>query len=183
LRYSDVFFKIVEEFVGMMDDMQPKTWWDNVIFVFTRFDHSIAHLQQTTAQKMLIVGTLIAKVKETYNLERTPPVIFLGTQQPVCGYARGAECDCIEATRHLLDGQRRLLRAVTSRSISGRWCYEAPESDEEEDDDDETLESSSQDSGLQRSRVGSVARKLERKQTNRQHTNSVMRNLRNTPSA
>jgi hypothetical protein len=175
----------VEEFVEMMGDLQPNNWWDNVIFVFTRFDHSIATLQQTTADKMLIAGPFMTKLTETYNLPRTPPVIFLGTQQPVCGYARGLQCDCVEATRHLLDGQRRLLRAVTARSTAGRWCYQEPESDEEDEEEDDGTQngSTSQPNGRINRLHGSVAKRLERRQTKKQHTNTVIRNLRqNGPS-
>ncbi|KAM3583967.1 hypothetical protein VKS41_003930 [Umbelopsis sp. WA50703] len=176
---ADVIFKIVEEFVEMMGDLKPNDWWDHVLFVFTRFDYSIHKSQQTTAEKMLIVGPVMDKLVKDYNLARPPQAIFLGTQQPVCGYARGSHCDCVEATRHLLDGQRRLLRAISAKSAIGRWHYEEPDEVEDDDEDEYTsggyAGTSNQSNG---SKLGGKSTQLGRRETTRQHTDTVIRSLR-----
>ncbi|KAG2177923.1 hypothetical protein INT43_003170 [Umbelopsis isabellina] len=176
---ADVFFKIVQEFVDMMGDLKPKTWWDHVLFVFTRNDYEIHKSQQTTAEKMLIVGPFMDKLVKQYNLSKTPQVIFLGTQQPVCGYARGLQCDCVEATRHLLDGQRRLLRAISSKSALGRWHYEEPDDIEDDEEEENTSSGYTATTNYSNGRQsGDFSRQLERRQTTKQHTDTVIRNLR-----
>ncbi|ORZ02959.1 hypothetical protein BCR43DRAFT_29528 [Syncephalastrum racemosum] len=113
---------ILRSFADMMQDVQPASWWDHVILVFTCVDYTPIPKPQMAVKKHHIIHTLTREIKDTFNLAKAPPAVFISSKMPHCAFILGnGPCDCLAASRYNHDKMRNLRRAVASKAKLGRW--------------------------------------------------------------
>ncbi|CAO3651038.1 unnamed protein product [Cunninghamella echinulata] len=115
-----------------------KSFWKNVILVFTHADLATSHRFQSN--KVALQTTVNQDIKDRYQLDFDLPMIFLSTQRHTCSFLKGfGTCDCERGHRYNANTRRRLYEQVWKRR-SDPFYYEPEEDDDDDDDDDEAKE-------------------------------------------
>ncbi|KAL0076893.1 hypothetical protein J3Q64DRAFT_1769670 [Phycomyces blakesleeanus] len=115
--------KVLKEFANMMQDIEPDTWWDHVILVFTCVDYNSDISTDIFEKKLYISNELIKTIQAEFNLTTPPTFVFVSSkQQANCAHFSGkGTCDCKNEVHYKLDRMRKLKQAIAAKNDAGRW--------------------------------------------------------------
>ncbi|KAG2219095.1 hypothetical protein INT45_005826 [Circinella minor] len=99
----------------LSDLMKPnKTFWKNVILVFTHADPST--INRYRSNKVTLKTKVGPEIKDYLELDEELPMVFISTQKHMCSYFKGmGDCDCVHGSRYHADCRRRFYEQVWKR--------------------------------------------------------------------
>ncbi|KAI8367507.1 P-loop containing nucleoside triphosphate hydrolase protein [Radiomyces spectabilis] len=119
---SNQVMKVIRAFAQVMETMEPKTWWDHTILVFTHVDFGKRSSQQVSDRKINIKNKLARQIQEEFGLKQPPSIVFFSSNR-TCALDVGnaAICECNLINDYISERMRQLRSAIADCHTKGRW--------------------------------------------------------------